>query len=779
MSRAFQASLIGMGLTALLTQVIVTRELLASFYGNELSIGLILVDWLLLVALGTGLAGRLASRLRLGYGAFAATQAFLAVLLPLSVYIARRIGGGSAFPGQVIGPLPTLYLAGMTLLPCCAILGAQFGLACVLVTRPRVPETAPEARGAAPAEGPGHGAAQVGRIYVLEAGGAVVGGLVFHFWLAGHVQSMTALGAAGALNAALAVWLVLERLSAARRAALAGLAASLGLAVAAAALVPRFASALERASLRARWRGYQLVDATNSRYGALAITRSGSQLSFFHDGLLAFTSEDDLANEELAHLSMLEAPDPRRVLFISGGLGGALGEVLKHGVHSVDYIELDSKEVELAARYLPPPLASVLRDPRVRIHPIDGRVFVRRASPDSYDAVIVNVPDPSTGMLNRFYTEEFFREVARVLAPRGIVCVDLTTAEAGPTGERRLLYASVLKALKAVFPDVVVLVPVTKSRAFLFGCPRSGVLSQDPAVLAHRLAERRVTGAFVSPGWVGQQMLPQPAWDLFVMSVERESDAATNRDFRPVSYQYWLRLWLRQYSPEAAEALAHAGGWAKWVWAAPALALLLALTLGRRWRRYDSTTAIWLLAGIGFVEMGLQLMVLFSFQTVAGYLFHQIGILTTLFMAGLAVGGEVGRRIVRRGRRAVAAAFAGGLPGLLLVCGAMPWLVGHAPVGTEALKIVLGALSLVIGVLGGLAYAPAVSLATMHAGEAGRAGAGLYAADLVGGALGAILVSVLVLPALGLWATCHGLAILSAAGLILAIPLVVRALRVP
>jgi spermidine synthase len=769
MSRGFQASLVGMGLTALLTQVILTRELLASFYGNELSIGLILVDWLLLVALGAGLAGRLASRLRLGYGAFAATQALLAVLLPFSVYVARRIGGGSAFPGQVIGPLPTLYLAGMTLLPCCAILGAQFGLACVIVARPHVPETGPEAGGAA----------QVGRIYVLEAGGAVVGGLLFHFWLAGHVQSMAALGAVGAVNAALAVWLTLEQLSAARRAALVALAASVGLAVAVAALVPRFASALERASLRARWRGYQLVDATNSRYGALAVTKSGSQLSFFHDGLLAFTTEDELANEELAHLSMLEAPDPQRVLFISGGLGGALGEVLKHGVQSADYVELDSREIELAARYVPPALASVLRDPRVHIHPIDGRVFVRRASPHSYDVAIVNVPDPSTGMLNRFYTEEFFREIARVLSPRGIVCVDLTTAEAGPTGERRLLYASVLKALKAVFPDVAVIVPVTKSRALLFGCPQAGVLSQDPDLLADRLRERGVTGAFVSPGWVGQQMLPQPAWDLFVMSVDAESDAATNRDFRPVSYQYWLRLWLRQYSPRAAEALAHAGSWAKWVWAAPALALLLALTVGLRWRRYDGATVIGLLAGIGFIEMGLQLMVLFSFQIVAGYLFYQIGILTTLFMAGLAIGGEIGRRIVRHGGRAVAVAFAGCLPGLLLVCGAMPWLVGHAPGGTEALKVVIGAISLVIGALGGLAYAPAVRLATAHAGEAGRAGAGLYAADLVGGALGAILVSVLVLPALGLWATCHGLAILSAAGVILAVPLIVRTLRTP
>ena len=40
------------------------RELIVVFYGNEISLGIILVGWLLWTALGSGLAGRLAARCR-------------------------------------------------------------------------------------------------------------------------------------------------------------------------------------------------------------------------------------------------------------------------------------------------------------------------------------------------------------------------------------------------------------------------------------------------------------------------------------------------------------------------------------------------------------------------------------------------------------------------------------------------------------------------------------------------------------------------------------------
>jgi hypothetical protein len=48
------------GLSFAVTQSLLIREFLVAFYGNELSIGLILGNWLLLEAMGSGWLGRLA-----------------------------------------------------------------------------------------------------------------------------------------------------------------------------------------------------------------------------------------------------------------------------------------------------------------------------------------------------------------------------------------------------------------------------------------------------------------------------------------------------------------------------------------------------------------------------------------------------------------------------------------------------------------------------------------------------------------------------------------------
>jgi len=53
-----------MGFSFTVTQGLLIRELLVAFFGNELSIGLILGNWLVLEAVGSGLLGKLADRWR-------------------------------------------------------------------------------------------------------------------------------------------------------------------------------------------------------------------------------------------------------------------------------------------------------------------------------------------------------------------------------------------------------------------------------------------------------------------------------------------------------------------------------------------------------------------------------------------------------------------------------------------------------------------------------------------------------------------------------------------
>lgn len=105
MKRILIFGLLLMGFSFTVTQGLLIRELLVAFFGNELSIGLILGNWLILEAVGSGLLGKLADRWGGKAPSFAALQVLFALFLPLCLYaaytsrsIARypRRGGGRA-----------------------------------------------------------------------------------------------------------------------------------------------------------------------------------------------------------------------------------------------------------------------------------------------------------------------------------------------------------------------------------------------------------------------------------------------------------------------------------------------------------------------------------------------------------------------------------------------------------------------------------------------------------------------------------------------------------
>ena len=56
------AVLLLLGATAVVAQIVLMRELIVVFQGNEISLGLMLANWLLWTALGSSLAGRLAMK---------------------------------------------------------------------------------------------------------------------------------------------------------------------------------------------------------------------------------------------------------------------------------------------------------------------------------------------------------------------------------------------------------------------------------------------------------------------------------------------------------------------------------------------------------------------------------------------------------------------------------------------------------------------------------------------------------------------------------------------
>jgi len=109
MTLPLSAALVGIGFTSLMLQVVLARELVVSFLGNELIIGIILLSWMLLVAAGSAIGGRLLQR-RSTAGLLAGLQVLMAPLMIGGLALTRAAGQQGEFAGEIASPAAAMRL---------------------------------------------------------------------------------------------------------------------------------------------------------------------------------------------------------------------------------------------------------------------------------------------------------------------------------------------------------------------------------------------------------------------------------------------------------------------------------------------------------------------------------------------------------------------------------------------------------------------------------------------------------------------------------------------
>jgi spermidine synthase len=174
----------------------------------------------------------------------------------------------------------------------------------------------------------------------------------------------------------------------------------------------------------------EIVYSTTSPYQRILITKGAPGFQLFLNGNLQFSSNDEYRyHEALVHPAMLAAGSPQRVLILGGGDGLALREVLRYpNVASVTLVDLDPKMTHLADAF--PPLAQLnhnsFHDRRVHVVNEDAMLWIERVR-QTFDAVIVDFPDPNSFALGKLYTTRFYRLLRARLAPNAAVAVQCTS----------------------------------------------------------------------------------------------------------------------------------------------------------------------------------------------------------------------------------------------------------------------------------------------------------------------------------------------------------------
>lgn len=181
--------------------------------------------------------------------------------------------------------------------------------------------------------------------------------------------------------------------------------------------------------------GDDVVHAQTTPYQRIVLTRWRDDLRLYLNGELQFSARDEYRyHEALVHPALQAAQAPRRVLILGGGDGLAAREALKHtAVESLVLVDLDPAMTQLFAQQ--PELVALNRgaldDPRVQIVNADAGLWLERNA-EQFDAILIDLPDPTNFALGKLYSVPFYRLLARRLAPGGLVAIQATSPYYAP-----------------------------------------------------------------------------------------------------------------------------------------------------------------------------------------------------------------------------------------------------------------------------------------------------------------------------------------------------------
>ena len=172
------------------------------------------------------------------------------------------------------------------------------------------------------------------------------------------------------------------------------------------------------------------VFTTTTAYQRIVVTAGRSGHKLFLNGNLQFAERDEYRyHEALVHPVMSAHGAPKKVAVLGGGDGMAVREILKYpSVESVTLVELDPAMTQVFSTR--PALtrlnAESLLSPKVHIVNQDAFKWLE-STPEVFDVVIVDFPDPTNFSIGKLYTTSFYALLDQHLAASGYAVVQTTS----------------------------------------------------------------------------------------------------------------------------------------------------------------------------------------------------------------------------------------------------------------------------------------------------------------------------------------------------------------
>ncbi|MBN2175103.1 MAG: fused MFS/spermidine synthase [Bacteroidales bacterium] len=676
-----------LGFSAFITQIILLREFLTVLYGNELVIGVVLSNWMILTATGAFL-GKYFKRFSGKKMLIIVSQLLLAFLPMVTTYSIYYLKSSFILPGQMVGLYETIFGSLLILTPFCLLSGFLFIVFCVQLAGLKYSNI-------------------IGKTYAIEAFGSVVGGLVFNFILLFLFKTFVNLKIIMLLNLIAATILVFNY-----KKNLAGFSVlGAGFLMAVFFLIKNFDSAV----IQLQYQDKEVLVSENTPYGNLVITKTDNQFNFYENGIPYFSTEDKINVEESVHYAMLQHSDPKNILVVSGGYSGIPAEINKYQVSAIDYVELNPAVINAALQFT----SNLSMIPQLNVINRDGRQYIRQTD-KKYDVVLLNIPDPVTVELNRYYTVEFFEELKKKMNEYGVVSTYLLNSNNYLTEEAVKTHATLFSTLQLIFQHVI-LIPGERN----YFIASDGQLKRT---IVELLELKNLENSYVNEYYLNDELIISRS--DFIMNDIRDQ-VRINYDFQPVSQFLQLKYWLNKI---------------KFINSWPLIFLLLPFIIFI----FRANKINLGLFSTGFTATSLEIILIIAFQIIYGNVYQMIGMIITIFMIGLATGANYNFFKIRVDIKIYSLIqYVIGIFSILVSI--VLYLVNPKLGSIILIYPIFAVLLFVSGTLTGMQYSFATQL--LNQGFLLNASKS-YASDLFGSALGALAVAAFLIPALGILKVC-------------------------
>ena len=415
--------------------------------------------------------------------------------------------------------------------------------------------------------------------------------------------------------------------------------------------------------------------------------------------------------------------------------------------------------IDIAKSYSAKITTAELTDPRLTIHNVDGKRLLN-SKQQKFDAIIINLPAPSTLQLNRFYTQEFFRLLKQSISSRGVICLKLPGSLSYLSDEQVDLNKSILKTLKTVFQSIEII--PGNYNLYIAGNFKTANLTTNNIIKT--LEKNNIQLPLFNKYYLADRLsADRKQWFLDSLLLRK---VKMNKDLEPVGVFYSLSLWNSLFSPAFQNIFSQTSQWTLF----HAISILLIFTLLlfgiiTLIKKMENTSNLsqqlipFMVFSSGFTGISLSLIFLLSLQTFYGYVYLYIGLLLSAYMVGLTLGGWLMTSQLEKRKKSMLTLLKidtsfflfSGLSAFLLFNMQSPYI---AP---GLIIFILAIMSAITGFLTGFEFPLANKI---HLENKKNPSNILYAVDMGGSFCGAILTSVLLIPILGIIQTIIFIAVL-------------------